>query len=102
MRVPITIEETEDASLICLEGEVGISSAAEVKCVLINALSSQKQMRVSLEKATELDVTALQLLYATEREAAKSGVQITHDGSFPAEIAVAMSNAGFATFQFQS
>jgi hypothetical protein len=42
MAVPITNEQRENVSLICLEGDVDISSAMEVKNILINALASNK------------------------------------------------------------
>jgi hypothetical protein len=99
--VPVTVQEGENTSLICFEGGVNISSSAEVKSILINALTSKRKMRLTLESATELDVTALQLLYAAEQDAARSGNRLTLEGSVPVEITAAMTDAGFAKFQFQ-
>ena len=45
----------------------------ELKKVMLQALASGKEMLVDLRRATELDVTAIQLLWAAEREARKSG-----------------------------
>ena len=53
------------------------------------------------ENAAVLDITALQLLYAAERDAARSGVRITLEGSVPEAISAAMTDAGCAKFQFQ-
>ena len=53
---------------------------------------------MDLESATELDVTALQLLWAAEREARGSGVGFTLAGRVPEEISVAVSDAGFKNF----
>jgi hypothetical protein len=54
-----------------------------------------------MASATDLDVTALQLLYAADREAAKSGMKLMLDDHVPEEISSAMTDAGFAKFQFQ-
>jgi anti-anti-sigma factor len=99
--MPATAEERENTSLVRLEGAIDIASATEMKSVLLNALASKKEIRLTLEGATELDVTALQLLYATEQEVARLDVRLRLEGSVPGEIAAAMADAGFAKFQFQ-
>jgi len=99
--VTITFEERESTSLICLEGAVDIASAAEMKSVLLNALTSQKEIRLTLQCATELDITALQMLYSAERDASKTGVPLALEGSVPGEISVAMTDAGLMKFRFQ-
>jgi hypothetical protein len=43
----------------------------------------------------------LQLLYAADREAAKSGVRLTLDDRVPEEIVSAMTDGGFTKFHFQ-
>ena len=99
--MPATVEERENTSLVCLEGAIDIASAAEMKSVLLNALASKKKIRLTLESATELDITALQVLYAAERDAAKTGILFALDGSVPDEISAAMTAAGLVKFQFQ-
>jgi anti-anti-sigma factor len=99
--MPVTVEERENTSLVHLEGEVNIAGAVELKSLLVNALASGKEMRLALENAAVLDITALQLLYAAERDAARSGVRITLEGSVPEAISAAMTDAGCAKFQFQ-
>lgn len=96
--MPLAIEESETASLIRLGGDLTIASAEELKDVLLKALASAKEMRLMLESATELDVTALQLLYATERDATKSGIQFTLEGSVPDDISASIADAGFEKF----
>jgi len=99
--MPITVEEVDNSSMIRLEGDVNIASAAEVKGILINALASKKEIRLGLDGVTALDITALQLLFAAELNAAKSKIPFTLDGSVPSEVSAAMTDAGFAKFQFQ-
>ena len=79
-------------------GEINITSATELKKLLLEALAPGRELRVDLESATELDVTALQLLWAAEREARGSGVGFTLVGRVPEEISVAVGDAGFRKF----
>ena len=99
--MPASVEEREDSSLVRLEGAIDIASAAEMKSVLLNALTSKKEIRLTLEGATELDITALQVLYAAERDAAKAGIRFALEGSVPDEISAAMTAAGLVKFEFQ-
>jgi hypothetical protein len=94
----ITLDESELQAEICLEGAVDISSAAELKAILLRALNCGKKMRVSLEGATDLDVTAVQLLWAAEREAIKSGVDFSFAEPAPAELCAALGEAGLQQF----
>ena len=65
----VTIDQSEALCLIRLEDDINITSAAELKKLLLEALASGRELRVDLERATELDVTALQLFWAAERAA---------------------------------
>ena len=99
--MPVILDNSEGISLIRIEGDVNIAMAAEMKDLLVKALASVKELHVSMASATELDVTALQLLYAADREAAKSDMRLTLDDRVPEEIISAMTDAGFAKFKFQ-
>jgi ABC-type transporter Mla MlaB component len=80
MGVPLTLKQRDESSLLCLEGTVDIACAAELKALLIEGLSGAKPVRVSIEKAASLDVTAVQLLWAAARESRAAGVELTLDG----------------------
>ena len=62
--VPITIERTEDHSVLRMEGECTVTSATEVKKLLVEGMASGADLRVDLEQATEVDISILQLLWA--------------------------------------
>jgi ABC-type transporter Mla MlaB component len=96
--VPVALEREDELSRIRLEGEVGIGSAAKLKELLIQALGSGKQIRVSLPSLTELDVTAVQLLSAALREAKASSQAFLIDGPVPPTITSALLQAGFDEF----
>ena len=94
----VTLDQSEALCVLRLEGEINIASAAELKKLLLQALASGRELRVDLEGATEVDVTALQLLWAGKREARGSGRRFTLAGRVPQEISAAVSDAGFEEF----
>ena len=96
--MPITLDQNEMQCLIHLEGEINIASAEEFKQLLVQALARGKDLRMNLERADELDVTAMQLLWSAEREAKKLGVAFTVSGRVPEAIRAAAVEAGFEKF----
>jgi len=94
----ITLDENGSQAAIGLDGAVDISSAAELKTLLLRALHSGKEVRVSLDAATDMDVTAAELLWAAEREASKKGVKFSFAGPAPAGVSAALSEAGLQKF----
>ncbi|MGB9283516.1 MAG: STAS domain-containing protein, partial [Candidatus Sulfotelmatobacter sp.] len=96
--MPITFDQSEGLSSIRLEGEVDITYAAELKKLLLRALASGVEVRLELEQAKEMDVTALQLLWAAERQARSSGLRFTVAGRIPGEMSATLQDAGFEKF----
>jgi anti-anti-sigma regulatory factor len=96
--VAVTLEESESLSLIRLEGAIDIGCAAELKSLLLQALKSGLEARVSQEGATDLDVTAVQLLWAAAREAKGAGVKYSLTGPASKEISAALGEAGLQQF----
>ena len=96
----ITLDESKSKATIGLEGAVDISCAAELKTLLLRALNSGKKVRISLDKAADLDVTAVELLWAAQREASKVGIGFSFSGPAPVEVSAALSDAGLQQFLF--
>ena len=96
--MPVTLEQSEVASTVRLVGEINIASAAELKKVLMEALAMGKGVRVELESVTEIDVTALQLLWAAQREAESVGVGFARSGRVQEAIAAVADEAGLDEF----
>jgi anti-anti-sigma regulatory factor len=94
----ITLDESKSKAVIGLDGVVDISSAAELKTLLLRALNCGKKVRVSLDKAADLDVTAVELLWAAKSEASKAGVAFSFAGPAPAELSAALCEAGLQQF----
>jgi anti-anti-sigma regulatory factor len=93
--MPVTLQRHESHCLIRLEGQVTIASAAELKTLLLEWLAAGKDLELDLEGAEEIDITIMQLLWAAEREAARTGVGVVARASSAATIAV--RDAGFAS-----
>jgi ABC-type transporter Mla MlaB component len=94
----VALEQSETQNLLRLEGAVGIGCAAEFKGLLEQALASGHTVRVSLERATDLDVTAVQLLWAAERKAKGAGVGFSLVDTVPEAILAALGEAGLQQF----
>ncbi len=96
--MPVTVAQIEAVRFIRLEGEVTIAYAAELKKVLLEALASGGELRLDMARATEVDITALQLLWAAEREARACGRAYTLEGTVPDEILATATEAGLEKF----
>ncbi len=94
----IKILHSEDRSLIQLSDSITLGSAAELHRVLVEALGSGPSVAIHLECASELDVAAIQLLYAAWQAAKKSGVALTLEGPAPAPVKNAFLEAGLDPF----
>ena len=91
--MPVTLQQDESHCLIRLEGQVTLTSAADLKTLLLEGLATGKGLELDLERADEIDVTILQLLWAGAREAASQGVGIVWRASEAATAAA--RDAGF-------
>lgn len=67
------LNDGETRCVIRLEGEVDVASAAELKAMLIAAISCGKELQMDLEHATELDVAVAQLLWSAAHQARTAG-----------------------------
>jgi len=92
----VTMERHETHSLILLEGECTVTSAAELKRLLLEGLTSKKDLTLDLKRVEEIDLTAMQLLWSAGREADRAGAGIAIRMSESA--ATAAREAGFERF----
>ena len=95
----ITLEEREEMSVVALDGSIDISSAAELKTLLVQAIDGGKPVRIALEAATYLDVTAVQLLWAAGNAARQTGIDFAFAGVISAPLTAQLAEAGFSWFQ---
>lgn len=94
--MPLTVHRNETQWLLHFEGDFNMTLAAELKGVLLEGLASGKELRLDLERAGEIDITLLQLLWAAEREAVRAGFRLE---SRVSEMAAGLArDAGFEEF----
>jgi anti-anti-sigma factor len=94
----IALQKSDAEHLVALEGTIDIACAAELKTLLLEALDSGAAVRVSLDAATYLDVTAMQLLWAAAQQARRSGQQFQFSSPPPEPVSAALLDAGFPSF----
>jgi anti-anti-sigma regulatory factor len=85
--------QTGPSYLIRLDGEITLACADELKRALLSWLQENKDLELDLQNAAEVDLTALQLLFAAAREAARRGQNIVARTSLP--VRDAARDAGF-------
>lgn len=91
--MPVTMERHETHSLVRVEGEVTITSSAELKQALLAGLAAGTDLHLDLERAERIDVTVMQLLWAAGREADRTGVTLA--GRVSKAAAAMAREAGF-------
>lgn len=67
--------------MIRMGGQVTISSAEELKALLLEWLAAGKRLELDLDAVEEIDVTIMQLLWTASREAAQTGLEIVSHAS---------------------
>lgn len=93
--MPVTFDRAAQPAVIRLAGKIDIAVASELKDLLLAALGLASEVHISLEQASSLDVTAVQLLWAAERQARASGGAVLLEGAVPEGLSVALKEAGF-------
>lgn len=94
----ITLKQSEESTVIHLDGAIDIACAAELKTTFLDALKSGNPVRVALDGCTDLDVTAVQLLWAAGHEARALAMGFKLAGPVPEPLWAALKDAGFERF----
>ena len=95
----MTVERGQDpeapgATLLKLSGSVTIGQAAGLKEALLEALGGARELRLDLARVTEIDLTGLQLLCATQLSAFGLGKQFDINDGGNGVYLDAVCNAG--------
>ena len=90
----VTLSHGEDSSYVRLEGAIDIADAAELKVALLEALERGKAVEVVLDETVSLDVTAVQLLWAAQREAQRAVLGPHFAVQVPQAVSAALADVG--------
>ncbi len=96
--MPVSLEQDGALSRIRLEGAIDIGCGQELKELLTKGIEAGSEVRVLLAEATDLDVIAVELLWAARREARASSVGFAFAGQLPEPVSAALAEAGLETF----
>lgn len=98
----VAVSFDPNSGTVCLEGEVNIECAAELRSALLAALAAERPATVSLAALTGVDVTAVQLLWAAERQARADGRPLTAADTWPESVRDQLRSAGFRNLPFST
>jgi anti-anti-sigma regulatory factor len=98
--LPVTLTRDQALCVLLLEEEIDIRCAAELKQGLVDALAAGTGLQIDFARATQVDITAIQLLWAAQREAERKGVALAAAGPVPERIRVELREAGFEKLLF--
>jgi anti-anti-sigma regulatory factor len=93
-----TFEEQEAKAVVRLSGDINVAGSAELKQFLVQAFATGKGVQLDLSAATNLDISAIQLLWAAGRHAEKTKTSLTAAATVSAELKSGVRDAGFEDF----
>jgi ABC-type transporter Mla MlaB component len=93
-----TFEEQEARAVLHLSGDINVAGSAELKQHFVQAFSTGKGVQVDFSAATNLDIAAMQLLWAAARHAEKTNIALTAASTVPEELKNGVRDAGFEQF----
>ena len=78
----VALSQEAEATMIRLDGAIDITTAGDLKAALLEAIEAGSAISVVVDTATDLDVTAVQLLWAANREAKRAGIKFAVAGTW--------------------
>lgn len=100
--MPVSLEQSEQLQEIRLEGAVNIAFAAELKGIFLEALAQGKDLRLSLEDVTDMDVCILQLLLSASREWEQKERSFTLASPLTEAVSTTLGEAGFDVLRYSA
>ncbi len=84
----------DDQARVEISGACGIEEAARIRTVLVESLSQSDRAALDLSKATDPDLSFLQLLCAAHKSAVRRGKTVMITGTVPEDIRQRVKEAG--------
>jgi anti-anti-sigma factor len=91
-------QSSDDTSTIELTGALDISSAADLRQLLMARMESSRRLCIDLSQASRVDVTAVQILWAARRHAGQHGIELHFIAPIDEEVQTSLDHAGIAPF----
>ena len=77
----LTIEQSGAVGVLSIDGELTVQHAGELKAALLKSLDSVDHLILNIEKATEIDISCLQLLCSAHRTSVRLKKHLSVSGS---------------------
>ncbi|NOZ68940.1 MAG: STAS domain-containing protein [Deferribacteres bacterium] len=88
-------EQTEDKTVLTINGELTIQNAAVFKDVLLESLEKTGHLVLNLENVTDVDLSCLQLLCSAYLATTELNRRLTMDGGCPEAFRKAATDSGY-------
>ena len=92
------LDKSKQSGTLLLEGDLNIQRARELQKALKNALEQVTHLMLDFKGVTSLDITAIQLLYATHLSAGEMNKKLGLSGKCTPEILAYFADSGFAQY----
>ena len=89
------VVELRNGRSLCLEGELTVSNAADLRQGLLEALEQSDRLELDMDAVTAIDLAGLQLLCSAHRTAVAREKSLTLKDELPPPLQEACVNAGF-------
>lgn len=91
----LRVEDSGDAKVLILNGELTIEHADELKDALAKSLNSAGHVVLNIEGASNVDLSCLQLLCSTHRTAVRSNKVLSLSGGYSGPFKQAVTDLGY-------
>ena len=96
----VVLQQENESRVVALEGVIDISSAADLKAALMEAMNSSSSIAIVFDDNTEMDVTAYQLLWAARKASAARDIAFSLRGRIPRAVEDTLKEAALESLQF--
>ena len=90
----LQLEEAQNRVVVHLEDSVTLSSASELHDLFLQALNSRKPIAVDVSKVTEIDLSAIQILFAAHAEAIRTDHGFSATNTIPEAVRQTIRESG--------
>ena len=90
----LALSQEAEGTMIRLDGLLDITTAGALKAELLEAIKAGSAISVAVDTATDLDVTAVQLLWAANREAKRAGIKFAVVGKWREPVQAFLKSMG--------
>lgn len=94
--IDFKVEQSNGVEVLVVEGDLTIRHANELKAILMKSLNGLDLLALNFEKATEVDLSCLQLLCSAHRTAVRSGRRLILTRDRSEALKRAIEDAGYS------